>query len=248
MFKALLVPMYHRVYHADFGAGSDAFETHIKNLAATYPIVVPGDRLVHKLSVCLTFDDAYVDFYYFVYPLLKKLNIKAVLAVSPKFILDATDLTADERLHVGRDDAMTGSMFRQKAPFCTWKELQEMEQSGHVIIASHAYSHRSMTDANTDFEKEVIYSKQVLEDKLDAPIDIFVYPFGDMNRGVHQKILKHYAYVMRIGSAINMSWQNRSNCIYRFDMETYWPEGKALTYFDHAGLYYKYWCNRIRKK
>ena len=248
MLKFLLAPMYHRVHNTLFPVKPDVFQKYITNMASKYPIIVPGENLEQKISVCLTFDDAYYDFYHFVFPLLKKLNIKAVLAVAPKFILNKTDVCAKDRLNVPYNDAVKDGIYQKKAPFCTWQELHEMQQSGHVIIASHSYNHSNMTDASIDFEKEVLLSKKEIEDKLKISVDIFVYPYGKMNKEVHKQILKHYTYVMRIGSALNKNWQNRSNCIYRFDAEHYWPQGKMLQVSDYAKLYYKYLCNSIRKK
>jgi peptidoglycan/xylan/chitin deacetylase (PgdA/CDA1 family) len=248
MFKILLAPMYHRVHNTYFQVKPDIFQKYITKMASKYQTVVPGDKLDQRISVCLTFDDAYYDFYHFVYPLLKELNIKAVLAVAPKFILDSTNLSAEERFNVPYNDAVKNGIFQEKVPFCTWEELSKMQQSGHVIIASHSFNHSNMTDANIDFEKEVVLSKQEIENKLKTSVDIFVYPFGKMNKDVHKLILKHYTYVMRIGSALNKNWQNRSNCIYRFDAEHYWPQGKMLKLSDYTKLYYKYLCNSIRKK
>ena len=248
MLKILLAPMYHRVYNTGFSVKPDAFRKHVSNLASKYSIVVPGDNLGQGISACLTFDDAYYDFYHFVYPILKELNIKAVLAVAPKFIVENTNLSADDRLNVPYQDTTKNEIYQNRVPFCTWEELREMQQSGHIIIASHSYSHSSMTDSNMDFEKEVIFSKQAIENKLNISVDTFVYPYGKMNKDVHRRILKHYTYIMRIGSALNKDWQNHSNCIYRFDAEHYWPQGKRLKLFDYIKLYYKFLCNSIRNK
>ena len=248
MFNILLVPMHHRVYNTNFEVKTGFFEKYINGLVSKYPVVIPGQKLEKKISICLTFDDAYYDFYYYVYPLLKKLNVKAVLAVSPKFILNDTELDGKIRLNVPYNDAMKEEVFKSKVPFCTWKELKEMQQTGHVIIASHSYSHSNMADPNIDFEKEVIVSKTIIEKKLNVPVDTFVYPFGRMNKEIHKKILKHYTYIMRIGSALNKNWQNRNNCIYRFDAEHYWPKGKMFEFHDYLKLYYKYSCNYVRKK
>ena len=240
--------MYHRIYNTNFSVKPAVFRKHLTEMASKFPIVVPGDNLSQNISVCLTFDDAYYDFYHFVYPVLKELNIKAVLAVAPKFIIENTNINAENRLSVPYQDTMKDGIFQNKVPFCTWEELHKMQQSGHVRIASHSYNHSNMTGSNINFEKEVVLSKQTIEDKLNISVDIFVYPYGKMNREVHKRILKHYTYVMRIGSALNKGWQNHSKCIYRFDAEHYWSQGKMLKLFDYTKLYYKFLCNSIRSK
>ncbi len=66
-------------------------------------------------SVVLTIDDGYADLYDVAYPLLSDYGFKAVAFVSP-FWLD-------------------------KPGYITWEQAIEMEQSGHVDIQSHSYSH-----------------------------------------------------------------------------------------------------------
>lgn len=248
MSNIILTMMYHRVSNANFLSEPDIFYQHLTGLTSSYPAVTPGDRLPDKVSVCLTFDDAYFDFYYYVYPLLKELNIKAVLAVSPKFILEDTAVQDKKRLAVPYNAAMKGKSFQTEVPFCTWKELNEMQKSGHVVIASHSYSHANMSDPNINFKKEVLYSKTLIEEKLNISVDTFVYPYGKMNKPVHSHIKKIYKYIMRIGSALNKSWENHNNCIYRIDAEKYWPENKAFKITDFINFYYKYLCNTIRNK
>src|SRR5207253_3666710 len=80
----LLVLMYHRARAGRHGNDPAMLEKHFRHIAANYRNVLPGDALdANRLNVCLTFDDAYFDFYATVYPLLMRHQLRAVLAVPP---------------------------------------------------------------------------------------------------------------------------------------------------------------------
>src|SRR5262245_40280321 len=101
----LLALMYHRT---SAGPGVDKYANsvamlrdHFMFLKEHYPLLLPGDSLSkQRLSVCLTFDDATFDFYHFIFPLLKEMNIRALLGVPVHYILEKTDLSPEERLSV----------------------------------------------------------------------------------------------------------------------------------------------------
>ena len=84
-------------------------------------------------GLALTFDDAYADFYAYVYPLLQEFSLRAVLAIPTAFIIERTVLSLPERMAVAGEQAMQGGVFRTKAPFCTWDELRLMAGSGSFL-------------------------------------------------------------------------------------------------------------------
>lgn len=244
----LLTLMYHRVHDPINQLPTEHFKKHLEDLTQKYNIVVPGDNLdANILNICLTFDDAYCDFYGVVYPLLKQLNIKAILAVTVGYVVDDTQLALSERYLVPYPKGMDAQTCQEKVPFCTFKELKEMQQSGHVILASHGFYHASQSDNQTNFEQEVIQSKQLLEQKLNTNIDYFIYPFGDFTRDNHKKITQHYKLAFRIGSALNKTFESHNKMVYRVDADPFWQHKKALE--PHLSKWNrKYWMNRIRFK
>lgn len=245
---SLLTFMYHRIYDPSQSLPYEHFEQHLQQLMQKAAIVTPGDPLKKgALNVCLTFDDAYCDFYFYVYPLLKKYNVKALLAVTPRFVMDRTTVPTEQRLNVPYPLGMDDITAKEQAPFCTWAELQEMLASGHVVMASHGYSHQSLRDKKSDLKQEIIASKALLEKKLKTPIKYYVYPYGAMTRKAHQEVLKHYELGFRIGSALNRSFEPSNRMIYRVDADPYWQGLKALEP-DLSGFMRKYWINRLRFK
>jgi len=169
--------------------------------------------------VSLTFDDATIDFYEQLYPLLHEYQLKAVLAIPVGMI--------------GKEN------------HCNWNQLCEMERSGLITFASHSFSHCNLMRPHTDLQKEIIQSKHVIEDRLQTPISSFVYPYGKWNRSLLRLALKHYTYTMRIGSAFNRVWDPllyripSDNLPYPLSPFTQWKKWEY-------GLNYCY--NKLRRK
>ncbi|MDD5211692.1 MAG: polysaccharide deacetylase family protein [Sulfuricurvum sp.] len=210
----LRVIMYHHINSDDLPlSNSDAMmKAHLECISERYTTVFPGEPITNR-SICLTFDDAYYDFYYYVFPLLKKYHLKALLAVPSAFILDDTDVDPMKRLSLKHQDIYEN--YQSFVPFCTFAELGEMVQSGHVQIASHSMNHLNLTDNGVDLEKEIFGSKVMLEDKLGCRIDSFVLPFGKYNDAAVSLAREHYLHVFRIGNALNPSWDGIGGLIYR---------------------------------
>ena len=80
-----------------------------------------GKTQLPEKSVLLTFDDGYQSFYTLVFPLLKKYNLSATVALIGSW--------------------MEGIVSKEEIgkPLLTWSQLRELTQSGLVEIASHSY-------------------------------------------------------------------------------------------------------------
>jgi len=245
----LLTFLFHRVNVGKYSSNPEIIKNLFAHLKKHYKIVTPENKLnPFRQNICLTFDDGYFDFYHHVFPLLKELNIKAVLSIPVKFILEDTDIDSKIRLNVSYHEAMKNDTFIKKAPFCTWKELKEMSDSNLVYIASHSYSHKNMLQNDVDLEKEIIFSKRILEEKLKKPIDTFVYPLGKFNDSIHKFVKIHYKYVMRIGSAINFSWQNMNKITYRIICDDLKRKNQFLKPYNYISYLWFFFLNTFRKR
>lgn len=242
----LLVLMYHRVHRV---AGANVLREHLHALRDCYPLVLPGDPLPqNRLSVCLSFDDATVDFYHEVYPLLQELCCKALVAVPTRYIQPDSDLSMARRLSAQGEASMDGDYSNAGCPLCTWAELRIMQESGLVNCASHSHSHTNLADPETDVISELRRSADLMEQQLGRRPDTFVYPYGGSNRLVQQEAASIYPHTMRIGSAVNRGWNNRGGLLYRVDAEHFWPRGKLWTNYDMLRWRLKYFANRLRGK
>lgn len=125
-----------------------------------------GVALPEKAAV-LTFDDGYENHYTNVFPLLKKLNQKAVFFV----IID----------RIGTPG------------FMTWDQIKEMKDAG-MEIGSHA---KGDVDLRFVTEKEgfnqIGDSKKILEEKLGSNIYSFAYPSGHYSSWLF-KVLSRSGY------------------------------------------------------
>ena len=243
----ILTFLYHRIGNSKYSNSIEMLEKHLSYLKKKYNIVLPGETSAPiQVNICLSFDDAYFDFYHFVFPLLKKLNIKALLAVPVKYILESTTVDPDVRLSVPHKMATDDNIYKSFAPFCTWKELNEMAKSGLVQIACHSFSHKNLLLKELDLKLEIIESKKILENKLNLKISTFVYPLGKFNRKIHKLTKKHYIYAMRIGSSFNLSWQNINKIGYRINSDNLKSIDQNLKFSKMASYLWFYFLNVVR--
>ncbi len=232
----LIALLYHKIGSGKYANSLKTLEQHFAYIAAHFPTVLPGEKLPKGTSVCLTFDDAFFDFYHLIFPLLQKYSLKALLAVPTGYIPENTDLSPQERIE-------KVATFADKAPpipspaFCTWKELQVLSQSSLIQIASHSLHHRPFTSKHINLENELFLSKKLLEEKLSTSISSFVYPFGRFTQKAQTLAKKHYKYIFRIGNAHNISWTNTNQLLYRINADelptTHFPFG-PLSRWKHA--------------
>lgn len=234
--------MYHRAQPGRYGNAPEMLDAHFRFIAARCACVLPGESLARgKINVCLTFDDGYYDFYAIVLPLLKKHGLHAVLAVVPALVPDGVEATAEERLAAVTDfDARDPD----RRGLCSWRELQEITESGHGVVAAHGYAHRRLDKVDTDVHDEVIVPQTVLRARLGRPVDTFVFPYGRFSRQALASVRANYAYAFRIGGADNRSWN--APVLYRVDADRMTSPEALLA--PHRRLSYRlrfYW-NRVR--
>jgi len=206
--------MYHHVNSDRCSNDLQMLEKHLKYISNNFTSVFPTFDNLPKNSICLVFDDGYYDFYKFIFPLLKKYNLKALLAVIPKYVLDDSDLDDEKRLNIEHNELLKEY---KDATLCTYKELKEMVDSGFVQIASHSFSHTNLVESGVDLEKELKDSKEILEQKLNIKVESFVYPFGKYNQKILTETKKYYNFAFRIGNGINFDFRGINGVIYRID-------------------------------
>jgi len=141
---------------------------------------VYDDKPLPKNPIILSFDDGYLNNYYYVYPLLKKYNARIVLSV------------------IGRDtDNFTKSPDKNlDYSHMTWGQINEMIQSGHVDIQNHTYNLHKITCKRYGCQRNkgesLSHYEQILTEDLGklqqeiqentgiAP-NTFAYPYGQVS-------------------------------------------------------------------
>ena len=212
----LISLMYHHAESDKYSNSVGMLEKHFKFISQKYQTVFPKNytKNFFHYELCLVFDDAYFDFYYYIFPLLKKYNIKAILSVPTNYIVDDTNLSDEIRLAYKHDEAMINSNHKKFVPFCTWKEICEMISTGLVEVASHGVFHQNLliVDKETCI-MELSKSKKIIECKTGKEPTAFVYPYGKYNKDVLQLVNEYYLFNFSIGRFINLNIHN--SVIYR---------------------------------
>jgi len=184
--------MYHQVGRPVEGVPAcadcvspDRFERQILAILDAGYEVIPLSSLVRALrdgrtplparSVVLTFDDGFRGQFVNAYPILRRHRLTATLFVVPGYVGRYSFYR-----HLGVEDAPAargGTPPLAWLPL-SWDEVEEMHRHG-VEVGSHSMSHRSLgrlSGAEAEFEAR--RSREILAERLGAPIDLFAYPFG----------------------------------------------------------------------
>jgi peptidoglycan/xylan/chitin deacetylase (PgdA/CDA1 family) len=115
-------------------------------------------------AALITFDDGYRSVLKVALPCLLRFGYPAVHFVPTDFI-------------GGRNKFDGGA--EPEEPICDWDELRELERQA-VAVQAHSASHRHFSTLGpAGLEEELTRSKQVLEDGLGRPVEVFAFPYGD---------------------------------------------------------------------
>jgi peptidoglycan/xylan/chitin deacetylase (PgdA/CDA1 family) len=137
-------------------------------------------KRIPKKPIILTFDDGYENNYRFLFPLLRKFRMKAVIYIlgdrKPK--TNYWDKPLAEAAH---------SLLKPT-------QILEMQKSGLVEFGSHSLSHARLTTLKKpEIEKEIAGSKRILGAFLKKPVLSFAYPYGLFNEEI-KKITQAAGY------------------------------------------------------
>jgi len=171
--------MYHRVKDGDpdcLSTPISVFEETLLVLKDKYK-VVPLSSLVDSISqkrnieprtVVITFDDGYQDNILFAAPLLRKYQLPATFFVTSRYI--GTD-------RVFPWDAQSS----MQHPLLNWDEVRELYRMGFEI-GGHTSNHVNLGIIPIDEAKrEIVGSKEEIEEEIGDRITAFTYPFGGRN-------------------------------------------------------------------
>lgn len=137
-----------------------------------------GSRLrasSEKILTALSFDDAHLDNYTTVYPLLKQLQLPATFFV-PSGLL-------------GRTNGMTRSMVREVA-------------EGGITIGGHSITHRRLTTLSQQEVKAELHNcKAALEDLTGMECAELAYPYGLYNEAI-MRLAEATGYACAFGASL----------------------------------------------
>lgn len=119
-----------------------------------------------RFPILMTFDDGYIDFQEYAWPLLRRYGFSALVF-----------LVAGEIGGSNTWDHAAG----EQVPLLDWPAIQQLQRQG-VAFGSHSISHpRLTTVTHEQVTEEGRRSKAALERGLGRPVETFAYPYGDVD-------------------------------------------------------------------
>ncbi|MGH8065290.1 MAG: glycosyltransferase [Candidatus Entotheonellia bacterium] len=184
----LPILMYHRVAPAGSAAmmryrvSPEAFEEQLCYLrdAGYYSVglevwsaAVKAKKPLAGRAVLITFDDGYLDFQTYAWPLLRRYGFTATVFL----VTDA----------IGQSNVWDW-VHGEEIPLLEWQDIGRLQSEG-VEFGSHSASHRALTTLSpADVVREGARSRTMLERQLGVPIKAFAYPYGDTDQVVRHLI------------------------------------------------------------
>jgi peptidoglycan/xylan/chitin deacetylase (PgdA/CDA1 family) len=94
-----------------------------------------------------------------------------------------------------------------------WDQAREMAEDGLVEIGSHTRTHcrLSRVDDESDVNREIIGSKEALQERLDHPVDLFCYPNGEVSPAALRMVRRHYL----AACSTRRGWNNAEHDVHR---------------------------------
>jgi peptidoglycan/xylan/chitin deacetylase (PgdA/CDA1 family) len=120
-------------------------------------------KAIPNKPILVTLDDGYLDNFTIVYPILKRLQMKATIFVTSDFIGNSNHLS--------------------------WGQINEMEQSGYIEFGVHTRHHVDLTEQSpVKLKDEIMGAKLRLDKKLGRETIAFAYPSGRYNHNVVEAV------------------------------------------------------------
>jgi peptidoglycan/xylan/chitin deacetylase (PgdA/CDA1 family) len=141
-------------------SGYKSFCAHdILEIRSSIPASTPG--------VIVTFDDGLCNNFTTALPILEKYGIKATFFIPAGYISDTRKLV----------DAKEMSTYKGME-LMSWKDIDLLVKKGYEI-GSHSHHHLLIAQLpRDDAAKQLMVSKQIIEEKIGRPVCSFAYPMG----------------------------------------------------------------------
>jgi peptidoglycan/xylan/chitin deacetylase (PgdA/CDA1 family) len=134
----------------------------------------PADR-----KVVLTFDDGFESFYTHAFPVLTEKKMPATV-----FLVTG---------YCGKDNNWPGqSKEAPRLPLLNWRMVCELRQNG-IELGAHSCTHPDLTRMSPDqAEREIIDSRNEIQNKTGLPVIHFAYPYGKSNSLLHKVVAANF--------------------------------------------------------
>jgi peptidoglycan/xylan/chitin deacetylase (PgdA/CDA1 family) len=140
---------------------------------------VSARKALPDRTVVLTFDDGFRDFYVAAAPVLRRLRLPATIFLPSGYC--------------GRANAWPGQpAWVKEEDLLSWREVSELANDG-FSFGAHTVNHPNLTALPISVaEREIVVSKEQIEDRIGKPVEFFAYPYGRWNAAVRDLVGNHY--------------------------------------------------------
>jgi peptidoglycan/xylan/chitin deacetylase (PgdA/CDA1 family) len=151
--------------------------------------LIENGILIDKPKAVFTFDDGFEECYTQIAPVLEEYGAKGVFFVNPGFI-EGDDSYIKDFIE---NQVLTPG----KKPM-NWDMVRDLHKRGHTI-GSHTFDHVRLDIDDVDLiEKQVVKSKNKIEEKLGSKCDYFAFPYGqimDLSETALEIIEQNHKYI-----------------------------------------------------
>ena len=172
-----------------------------------------GEKLPEK-PVVITFDDGCYNNYYYIFPLLKKYNFKAVFSVVGEYTFLASE---------------SGETPNPNYSYMRWEDITEMRKSSLAEICSHSYGFHNLSprygvcqkngesyeDYRRQFLNDTFKLQNMLNENCGFKPNVYTYPFG-ANDESSRRLVKNCGFEASMGveEKPNIIVKNSPECLY----------------------------------
>jgi len=147
-------------------------------------------RPLPERTVVLTFDDGFADFTNSAAPVMRRLNLSAMLFVLTGLCGKISDGPGPETAGIS------------PRPLLDWQQVAELAQQGFEFGA-HSINHPVLPSLTVEEAKsEIAHSKSELQERTGQAVDFFAYPFGRWNPAVRAVVQQHYRGACSTGAGV----------------------------------------------
>ncbi len=177
------------VYHDIAPHDQVHFEAQLSWLARSWTFVTPesfaamvsGEEAIRGSNLLLTFDDGFASNRVVAEEVLNPMGIRALFFAVSAFVAledhdEARNFIARHIRPGSRADELPAHLYNMR-----WADLEVLLEQGHCVGGhTHTHARLSQFNAESDLEREIITSADMMAQRLGVPIEHFAYTFGDL--------------------------------------------------------------------
>ena len=247
--------MYHMIsdpitsQEAKYACPPKTFEQHLHYLKQSKHVPLSLKEIEEHLllgtslpenAVAITLDDGFEDNYTNAYPLLKKYQIPATIFLT-------------SGLMGGTNQWMNKRDFPERK-MLNWQQITEMSRD-NISFGAHTVSHPKLSELDAEAStKEVIQSKQTIEEQLGKPCHHFAYPYGLFTKQT-SKIVDDAGFTLACSTRSGFNNRERNPFVLHrievYGTDPVWKLKQKMTYgLNDASLFFplKYYATRALQK